>query len=135
MTLTGETAVTAVQTAVQIPFVSEPARWWILCVSGELDLSTAPGLHRLAYALRRGDKTSGLVVDLEEVTFMDCAGLRPILRAHRALPTGWFFVRNPHVQVSRLLQLTRLDVSLPIVRDHSQVGDVVRHCLGGRPKS
>ncbi len=51
----------------------------------DLDLSTGPQLDsRLnrAMTLHDGD---GLVLDLSDVPFMDCAGLVPVLRARNAL--------------------------------------------------
>ena len=55
----------------------------VVRVAGELDLVTARPLEQvLAEALRTGN--GWLVVDLALVTFMDCAGLRVVLRAYEA---------------------------------------------------
>ncbi len=54
---------------------------------GEFDLVSAPGLDR---AIRRAiddEDAAVLLVDLSGVTFMDCAGLAPLLDARSRL--GW----------------------------------------------
>lgn len=62
-----------------------PARWWAICVSGDLDLATGPQLDtRIARAVAQ-HPSDGLVLDLSAVTFVDCAGLRPLLRARNVL--------------------------------------------------
>jgi anti-sigma B factor antagonist len=48
---------------------------------GELDLASAPELERVLEAVI-GD-SSVVIVDLSGVTFVDCAGLRPVRRALR----------------------------------------------------
>jgi anti-anti-sigma factor len=74
--------------------------------TGELDLATAPELERVL-----GDLIGrhwALVVDLSEVTFADCAGLRPI---RRALAQPYLVsLRSSGVrpQVRRVLELTGL---------------------------
>jgi anti-sigma B factor antagonist len=55
----------------------------VVRVAGELDLVTARPLEQfLAEVLSAG--SGWLVVDLALVTFMDCAGLSVMLRAHEA---------------------------------------------------
>lgn len=57
----------------------------VLYVSGEVDLLTAPVLRsRLREAASGG---RGVVVDLSAVTFIDCAGLTPLMEARRDLGT------------------------------------------------
>ena len=80
----------------------------LLHLSGELDMATAPALEgSLSGAERNGN--AEIVVDLNDVTFMDSTGLRPFLEAAaRASRIGRSFalVRAP-AQVARVLQLTR----------------------------
>jgi anti-sigma B factor antagonist len=79
-----------------------------LCLSGELDLATSPILERSL----QGAESNGniaIVVDLEQVTFMDVSGLRAFLgAAERASGSGRTFsmVKAPAV-VRRVLQITR----------------------------
>ncbi len=92
----------------------------ILAVSGELDLCTAPGLtHALARASRMGDE---LIVDLEDVAFMDCSGLRVLMRW-----AGEEDGRGPRVvavtpgppQVQRLFELTGAGRIIPVISPES----------------
>lgn len=63
-------------------------------LGGELDLATAP--YVAAYLERLVHPGTHLMLDLSEVTFMDCAGLAPILAAHEraALGGGWVLLRH-----------------------------------------
>ncbi|MHB8659360.1 MAG: STAS domain-containing protein [Solirubrobacteraceae bacterium] len=84
-------------------------------VTGELDLATAP---ILAQALSQAEeRAQRVVLDLRELTFMDCSGVRVILDAsHRATAAGpgLVLVRGPS-HVDRVLDLTRASDSLEIV--------------------
>ena len=53
-----------------------------LVLSGEVDLLTAPVLRSRLHQAASG--AGELVVDLSAVTFMDCAGLEPLLEARAA---------------------------------------------------
>ncbi len=55
-----------------------------LRLSGEVDLLTAPVLRLRLY---EAAASAGVVVDLSAVTFMDCAGLGPLLEARKYLGT------------------------------------------------
>ncbi|WP_051826647.1 STAS domain-containing protein [Kitasatospora aureofaciens] len=80
---------------------------------GEIDLPTAPRLlHRLAVALEAHRE---VVLDLSEVTFMDCSGLGLLVQArnqaarHQADQCGGRLVRRGVGRpVARLLKLTGL---------------------------
>ncbi|GLW72680.1 hypothetical protein Kpho02_49790 [Kitasatospora phosalacinea] len=80
-------------------------------VRGEVDADTAPRTHReLTRALAEHRE---VVLDLSEVTFMDCAGLRVLLAAGElADRTGARLVlRGAGRPVARLLELTGLDLA------------------------
>ena len=81
-----------------MPFRLERTSQRCLLVSGELDLMTASQLH-----LALGDERID-VVDLSGVTFMDVAGLRPLLTA-RCVGGRPLLVRHPSPCVRRLLEL------------------------------
>ncbi|MEV4557873.1 STAS domain-containing protein [Kitasatospora sp. NPDC049285] len=81
---------------------------------GEIDLDTAPGLHReLARALTERRE---VVLDLSGVTFMDCAGLGALVRArNQAERCGARLVlRGAGGCVVRLLRLTGLHRRLTV---------------------
>lgn len=81
----------------------------IIAVSGELDLASADQLDE---AIRRAEKratTRWIVVDLEDLSFLDSTGLSVLLEARRRASDDGNrlrFVRSRHDQVTRLLSLT-----------------------------
>jgi anti-sigma B factor antagonist len=80
----------------------------VIAVSGELDLASADQLDK---AIRDAEQsaTGWIVVDLEDLTFMDSTGLGVLLRAcRRARENGdrFRFIRSRHEQVTRLLSIT-----------------------------
>jgi anti-anti-sigma factor len=84
-------------------------------VAGELDLATSPQLRRtLREALR---SVRLLMLDLRELTFIDCSGAHVILDvAEEAQRDGdqLLIVRGPS-QVDRLLALTAVSKRVPII--------------------
>jgi len=92
----------------------------VVAVRGELDLSTAPELEGpLQEAVAAGD--SPVVVDLSECAFIDSTGIALIVRAWKQLD-GATNGDGPHRivicgcndQVSRVLEITGLEASIPI---------------------
>ena len=85
-------------------------------ISGELDFCTAPALqHALSEVADRGPER--LVLDLAEVTFIDCAAARVLVAASRALPNGRkAVIRRPSRMVDRVLQLTGMSAYFWIER-------------------
>ncbi len=87
----------------------------VVLVAGELDLCTAA---HLAAEVRSAQRTGAdVIVDLEEVTFMDCAGLRVLLSASMDSGPAAFSVTPGPRQVQRLFKLADarglLDVVAP----------------------
>lgn len=87
---------------------------WV-CAVGELDLATAP---RLEQTLRSAQlRTLRVVLDLRELTFMDCCGVHVIVNAGiRARQAGGrlIVVRGPS-HVDRVFVLTGTAAALEIV--------------------
>jgi anti-anti-sigma factor len=80
----------------------------VVNVFGEIDLHTAP---RLADELvRAAGMASEILVDLEHVEFMDCAGLRVVVEFARAADAAelWFGVTPGPRQVRKLFELTEV---------------------------
>lgn len=85
----------------------------IVVVSGELDLSTAPWLEeQLGHCQRAG---ISVIVDLEQVEFMDAAGLRVLVSAAERSGPDRFAVTPGPPQVQRLFDLTGMDTMLHVV--------------------
>jgi anti-anti-sigma factor len=84
----------------------------VLRLSGELDLATAPGLHRRLVAL--ADTVETVDVEAAELSFLDLAGFDVLLGLSTRLRAdgGALVVRAPSPPVRRLLAL--LDDPLPV---------------------
>ena len=86
-------------------------------VQGELDLSTAPQLRaQLFTAIREG--ASGLIVDLDECSFIDSTGLGVLCHAARRIRgadgRSALVVVSGQQQVERVFRLTRVDTLVPL---------------------
>ncbi|MFI2608938.1 STAS domain-containing protein [Kitasatospora sp. NPDC018619] len=87
---------------------------FVVRAHGEIDLDTAPALRRaLAAAL---ESHREVVLDLSEVTFMDCAGLGALVRARNQADRGGrrLVLRGADRRVVRLLKLTGLHRRLAV---------------------
>ncbi len=88
----------------------------ILILHGELDLASASHLESAIESAGIED-TPLVVLDLEDLQFIDSTGLRIILAAHeRSLERGQeFAVTRGSEQVQRLLSITRVSEHLRII--------------------
>lgn len=75
-------------------------------LSGDVDVVSAPAINALLAHAATG-LADELVVDLSQVLFMDCAGLRPLLAARDRLP-GRMWIQHPSQPVRLLLDVTGL---------------------------
>ena len=57
-----------------------------IALSGHIDSSNAPDAEKEIMALREGQPHSGLVLDLQELTYISSAGLRVVLRLRKLEP-------------------------------------------------
>ena len=81
---------------------------------GELDLASAP---RVTECLRRlSERREQVLLDLDELTFIDMSGLRTLLTAAEdASRDGWALTVTPgSAPVRRLITLAQLDGQLPV---------------------
>ena len=109
--------------------------WFHIHARGELDIATAPNLLQVLTAAITGHPRRHVVVDLHDVTFIDCTGLGVLMQARNHIPDR-FWLRDPSRQVARLLDLTNLTASFavfdknPGLRAASQERRTaqVRHC-------
>jgi anti-anti-sigma factor len=84
-------------------------------IGGEIDLATCPQLQAVVVDLvDRG--CHQLILDLERVSFMDCAGIRVLVGARRRVQEHCGSVRlvRPRPLVRRVLALTRMTEIFPI---------------------
>jgi anti-anti-sigma factor len=108
----------------------------LLVLSGELDLLAAPQLEDKLVRLF-AEATTGLVLDLRSVTFMDSSGLRAILVAkeltdeHRCS----FSVIPGPPSVQRLFEVTALLDILPFEPERANPTSASPAATGGAPKT
>ncbi|WP_329395735.1 anti-sigma factor antagonist [Streptomyces melanogenes] len=84
-------------------------------VTGELDLLTAPGLAIELAKARRGTQPPYVVVDLSDLTFMDCSALGPLCEARTACLErgGWLRVVYTRRGIGLLLRAVGLTADFP----------------------
>lgn len=80
----------------------------LLQVCGELDVAGAPRLHRILQGC--AERGEHITVDLRNVRFVDCSGLRPLVTAAALAERQGrcFTVAAVSAPVRRVLELTRL---------------------------
>ncbi len=84
-----------------------------LRIRGELDIATAPELAAELDRLLAGDARV-VVLDLSELSFLDCAGMRPVRSAVATLRCrgGALVIRHPPPLVEQALRLAGLGEAL-----------------------
>lgn len=82
-------------------------------VRGELDMATAPRLEG-CLAPFEDDGVSAIILDLRELTFIDCSGLRELLRAQDRAKTNrrQLIVIGASASARRLFEITRTECLL-----------------------
>jgi anti-sigma B factor antagonist len=88
---------------------------WVIRPVGELDMATASQLDQRIVAAMRDRPSGHVIVDLEEVEFMDSAGLRMLLTAAAVARTNGnrLLLRRPRRAVRRLIEVTGTGALLP----------------------
>jgi anti-sigma B factor antagonist len=85
----------------------------VISVSGEIDLSTVPGLRTEINALITGGARQ-LLLDLEAVTFMDSSGLNLLVGVVKLLGSGSVGVISAKPTIRRIFSISGLDQVIPI---------------------
>ena len=96
--------------------VRHTPKYVLVAVAGEIDIATVAGLReRLVTLAARGRP---LVTDLDQVGFIDAAGLGALAGAARVAAEhgGGLHVVCARQQVRRLFRITGLDHSIPLAR-------------------
>jgi anti-anti-sigma factor len=100
----------------------------VIAVRGELDLSTAPELEGpLEQAVSPGD--ASVLIDLTECEFIDSTGIAMIVRAWQRLDGNGahqVVICSNRDQVRRVLEVTGLELSIPIHADRDEALAVLR---------
>ena len=78
-------------------------------LDGELDMATVPLLDiAIADAVAVGGP---ITIDLSHMTFIDSTGVRAILKAVKALPSGCIILHGVHGGIQRILEITGVDLA------------------------
>ena len=101
----------------------------VVVLHGELDLATAPQLAAVLDSFGPGET---LVVDLCWLGFMDCSGLRELMRGSAVLGDGLHVVCGGHGPVRRLFDLVAVE---RVLRVHPSRADALRAASGGGGRS
>lgn len=100
----------------------------VIKVVAELDLVTADALREHCQdAFAPGDQ---VILDLTDTTFMDCSGIRALLRVHEYVSSRGGTVRlcGPQPGPSKIIAITRVDECMPV---HETLEEAVRSGLAG----
>lgn len=84
---------------------------YVICVGGELELNELSNFAP-ALAEAKASDAERIVLDLDELTFIDSAGLETLVRAQRRGDDRMTFTRGTG-HVAEMLRLTALDRTLP----------------------
>lgn len=92
-------------------------------IAGELDHFAAPQIRRKLDEMLQDPQITHLVLDLENLTFMDSSGIGVLLGRLRALQTrgGSLSVKNMQPPVEKLFRLSGLDRVIG-VEEHNRGG-------------
>ena len=85
----------------------------VLAVSGEIDISTATVLRKAIDTMIQ-DGTHRLIVDLENVGFMDSSGLNTLISVIRRLGPGSLLVVASQHHIRRVFSLSGIDQLIPL---------------------
>ena len=85
---------------------------------GELDIATTPVLEREFDAALPLDESTMLVIDLTELSFMDCTGINLLVRMNERCPERLRMI-NGSPAVERILDITGVRPGLPIIKKDS----------------
>ncbi|GAA3834442.1 STAS domain-containing protein [Streptomyces chiangmaiensis] len=94
---------------VRITLLMGPGCSMLVRLSGELDIATSPAVNNALDFCLSLDHSHGVTLDAAEVTFIDAAGLRPLVEAHALSRRRgqWLRIAPASDALRRVLTLTR----------------------------
>src|SRR5215207_359807 len=110
-------------------------RWLLLELSGDIDLVWVDD-HREEIQAALFACPPLVVIDLEQVRFMDSTGLSIVVHAYRHCLDGEVLILNPRHFVMRVFEVAGVDQLVTVVSDSAEVRAVYDHLVkGGSPVS
>lgn len=103
--------------------------WSVMRVAGEIDMATAPRLRQHVVNVTN-DRPKGLVLDLNNVDFIDSTGLGVMVGAAKRMRMagGGFRIVCSQAHLVELFQLTRLDEVFDL---YGELDDALADIEGG----
>ena len=96
----------------------------VIVLEGELDLATAPRLATMIDSFRPDER---ITIDLCRLDFMDCSGLRELMRASAVLGHGLHVVCGSQGPVRRLFDIAAVE---QVLRVYSSRAEALRAAHG-----
>ncbi len=86
-------------------------------MDGELDHCSAQGIRRVLDGCLQDGQVKNMILDMEDITFMDSSGIGVILGRYKMLRQrgGKLSVRNMNAQVSKVFRLSGMHQIIDIV--------------------
>jgi len=108
--------------------VRDAGEWTVLAVSGEIDIATAPSLREKLHSLL-AEGHMQLIIDLDEVTFLDSTALGVLVGVLKRARTegGELRIVCNQPRVRKVFEITRLDSAFDLC---SSVEDAVKGGAG-----
>ncbi|MCU1354294.1 MAG: hypothetical protein JWM05_3503 [Acidimicrobiales bacterium] len=110
--MTGDTGATPKSTDLFSVSTSVERDRAAIALVGELDAATAPILRAAVAEVGEDQDVQHVVLDLDQLTFLDSAGLRVFINIRnqvRERPDGSLRIVNAHGVVARVLDITGID--------------------------
>lgn len=100
----------------------------IFGISGDIDLYSAPDLHRKYLDLTIKKAASPVIIDLQKTAYLDSSGIGVLVQIlsdarSRKVP---FYLCNIHGMVEKLFHLSRMSSILPIEKTLEQALEKIR---------
>lgn len=98
----------------------------MVAVVGDLDRATAPRLSQVLDSLAVPGRV--ILVDLSRTKFMDCAGIVPLVDAHKRQQDlgGELVLDSPRGEVSNIIELTRFDKPITVIGGPAPAGPLAK---------
>jgi anti-sigma B factor antagonist len=113
--------------------IEKNGKWLLLELSGDIDLAWRD-VHREEIQTALTDCPPRVIINLEQVSFMDSTGLSLIVEAYRHCIDGEVLILNPRHFVMRTLGVSGLDRIVTVVSDCDEVREIYAQLTESDPR-